>query len=136
MAKKSAKTNNNNGVTLNIENELWEAADKMRGHLDAAEYKSVVLGLIFLKYISDIFEKMREKIQKEGLDDPEDKDVYLAERVFWVPTEARWKVLQDNAAKDEIGNLIDAALEAIEKDNPTLRNMLPTNYGRPSLSWY
>ena len=69
MAKKSATAKNGNGVTLDIENELWEAADKMRGHLDAAEYKSVVLGLIFLKYISDIFEKMREKIEKEGLDD-------------------------------------------------------------------
>ncbi len=133
MAKKPAKAKNNNGVTLDIENELWEAADKMRGHLDAAEYKSVVLGLIFLKYISDIFEKMHEKIEKEGLDDPEDKDVYLAERVFWVPADARWKILQDNAAKDEIGNLIDTALEAIEKDNPTLKNMLPTNYGRATL---
>ena len=133
MAKKSATAKNGNGVTLDIENELWEAADKMRGHLDAAEYKSVVLGLIFLKYISDIFEKMREKIEKEGLDDPEDKDVYLAERVFWVPADARWKVLQDNAAKEEIGNLIDVAMEAIEKDNPTLKNMLPTNYGRATL---
>ncbi len=133
MAKKPAKAKNNNGVTLDIENELWEAADKLRGHLDAAEYKSVVLGLIFLKYISDIFEKMREKIEKEGLDDPEDKDVYLAERVFWVPADARWKILQDNAAKEEIGNLIDAAMEAIEKDNPTLKNMLPTNYGRATL---
>ena len=133
MAKKPVKAKNNNGVTLNIENELWESADKMRGHLDAAEYKSVVLGLIFLKYISDIFEKMREKIEKEGLDDPEDKDVYLAERVFWVPAEARWKILQDNAAKDEIGNLIDTAMDAIERDNPTLKGMLPNNYGRPSL---
>ncbi|MFN8413165.1 MAG: class I SAM-dependent DNA methyltransferase [Anaerolineales bacterium] len=133
MAKKPAKVKNGSGVTLDIENELWEAADKLRGHLDAAEYKSVVLGLIFLKYISDIFEKMREKIEKDGLDNPEDKDVYLAERIFWVPSEARWKILQDNATKEEIGNLIDKAMEAIEKDNPTLKNMLPTNYGRATL---
>jgi type I restriction enzyme M protein len=72
-------------------------------------------------------------VEKEGLDDPEDRDVYLAERVFWVPKDARWKILQDNAAKDEIGNLIDKALDAIEKDNPTLKGMLPTNYGRATL---
>jgi type I restriction enzyme M protein len=70
--KKNNKTKNGNGATLGIENELWEAADKLRGHLDAAEYKSVVLGLIFLKYISDRFEQVRERVEKEGLDDPED----------------------------------------------------------------
>jgi type I restriction enzyme M protein len=131
--KKNGKPKNRNGPTLGIENELWEAADKLRGHLDAAEYKSVVLGLIFLKYISDRFELVRERVEKEGLDDPEDKDVYLAERVFWVPPDARWKILQDNAAKEEIGNLIDKAMDAIEKDNPTLKGMLPGNYGRATL---
>jgi type I restriction enzyme M protein len=132
-AKKSAKSKNGNGGTLGIENELWEAADKLRGHLDAAEYKSVVLGLIFLKYISDRFELVRERVEKEGLDDPEDKDVYLAERVFWVPKEARWKNLQDNAKQESIGNLIDSAMESIERDNPTLKGMLPGNYGRATL---
>jgi type I restriction enzyme M protein len=122
-----------NGVNLGIEAELWQAADKLRGHLDAADYKSVVLGLIFLKYVSDRFELVRERVEKEGLDDPEDKDVYLAERVFWVPPDARWKILQDNAAKEEIGNLIDKAMDAIEKDNPTLKGMLPNNYGRTTL---
>src|SRR5690349_9468758 len=131
--KKNNKSRNGNGGTLIIENELREAADKLRGHLDAAEYKSVVLGLIFLKYISDRFEQVRERVEKEGLDDPEDKDVYLAERVFWVPPDARWKILQDNAAKEEIGNLIDLAMEAIERDNPTLKGMLPGNYGRATL---
>src|SRR5688500_10470893 len=131
--KKNNKTKNGNGGTLGIENELWEAADKLRGHLDAAEYKSVVLGLIFLKYISDMFEQVRERVEKEGLDDPEDKDVYLSERVFWVPTEARWKVLQDSAAREEIGNLIDKAMESIERDNPNLKGMLPGNYGRATL---
>ena len=132
-AKKTTKAKTNNGVNLGIENELWEAADKLRGHLDAAEYKSVVLGLIFLKYVSDMFEQVRTRVEKEGVDDPEDKDVYLAERIFWVPPDARWKILQDNAAKEEIGNLIDKALEAIEKDNQTLKGMLPGNYGRATL---
>jgi type I restriction enzyme M protein len=131
--KKNNKTRNGNGGTLGIENELWEAADKLRGHLDAAEYKSVVLGLIFLKYISDMFEQVRERVEKEGLDDPEDRDVYLAERVFWVPKEARWKNLQDNAKQESIGNLIDLAMESIERDNSNLKGMLPGNYGRATL---
>ena len=122
-----------NGASLGIESELWQAADALRGHLDAAEYKSVVLGLIFLKYISDLFEQVRARVEREGLDDPEDRDVYLAERVFWVPKAARWKILQDNAKQESIGNLIDAALEAIEKDNPPLKGMLPGNYGRATL---
>src|SRR6266545_6664939 len=131
--KKNNKSKNGSGGTLGIENELWEAADKLRGHLDAAEYKSVVLGLIFLKYISDMFEQVRERVEKEGLDDPEDRDVYLAERVFWVPKEARWKNLQDNAKQESIGNLIDLAMESIERDNPNLKGMLPGNYGRATL---
>ncbi len=127
------KKKNGNGAALGIENELWEAADKLRGHLDAAEYKSVVLGLIFLKYVSDTFEQVRARVEQEGLDDPEDRDVYLAERTFWVPKDARWKILQDSAKQETIGNLIDKAMEAIEKDNPTLKGMLPGNYGRATL---
>lgn len=130
---KNSKSQAGNGAALGIENELWEAADKMRGHLDAAEYKSVVLGLIFLKYISDIFEQVRARVEKDGLDDPEDRDVYLAERTFWVPKDARWKALQDNAKQESIGNLIDQAMEAIERDNPSLKGMLPGNYGRATL---
>jgi type I restriction enzyme M protein len=132
-SKISGKPKNNNSAILGIENELWEAADKLRGHLDAAEYKSVVLGLIFLKYISDLFEQVRARVEQEGLDDPEDRDVYLAERTFWVPQEARWKILQDNAKQEAIGNLIDKAMEAIERDNPSLKGMLPGNYGRATL---
>jgi len=132
-AKKNTNTKNGNGGILGIENELWEAADKLRGHLDAAEYKNVVLGLIFLKYISDMFEQVRARVAKEAVDDPEDRDVYLAERVFWVPKQARWKILQDNAKQESIGNMIDAAMESIEKDNPTLKGMLPSNYGRATL---
>ncbi len=131
--KQNSKNHNGNGVSLGIEHELWAAADKLRGHLDAADYKSVVLGLIFLKYISDLFEQVRARVEHEGLDDPEDRDVYLAERVFWVPKVARWKLLQDNARQESIGNLIDQAMEAIERDNPSLKGMLPNNYGRPTL---
>jgi type I restriction enzyme M protein len=82
---KSTKKLNGNGAALGIENELWEAADKLRGHLDASDYKSVVLGLIFLKYISDLFEQVHARVAAEGIDDPEDRDVYLAQRTFWVP---------------------------------------------------
>jgi hypothetical protein len=131
--KQNSKKQNGNGVSLGIEHELWAAADKLRGHLDAADYKSVVLGLIFLKYISDLFEQVRARVEREGLDDPEDRDVYLSERVFWVPKEARWKLLQDNAMREDIGNRIDQAMEAIERDNPALKGMLPGNYGRPTL---
>ena len=134
--KRAAKTkvkNGNNGASLGIEAELWQAADKLRGHLDAADYKSVVLGLIFLKYVSDLFEQVRARVEAEGLDDPEDRDVYLAERAFWVPKEARWSVLQENARQENIGDLIDKAMEAIERDNPSLRGMLPGNYGRAAL---
>ena len=133
IKKKNGNSKNGNGASLGIENELFEAADKLRGHLDAAEYKSIVLGLIFLKYVSDIFEQVRSRVEEEGLDDPEDRDVYLAERTFWVPKDARWKVLQDNAKHESIGNLIDKAMECIEKDNPTLKGMLPGNYGRATL---
>ncbi|MEA4909163.1 MAG: class I SAM-dependent DNA methyltransferase [Anaerolineaceae bacterium] len=133
IKKKKGKSPNGNGASLGMENELWQAADKLRGHLDAAEYKSVVLGLIFLKYVSDIFEQVRARVEKDGLDDPEDRDVYLAERTFWVPKDARWKVLQDNAKQEAIGNLIDQAMEAIERDNPSLKGMLPDNYGRATL---
>ncbi|MEP0807267.1 MAG: SAM-dependent DNA methyltransferase [Chloroflexota bacterium] len=134
-AKKKPKSKNNNGATLGIEAQLWQAADKMRGHLDAAEYKNVVLGLIFLKYISDAFEQMHRQLtakQSEGAD-PEDRDEYIAERVFWVPREARWSHLKANAKQPTIGNLIDDAMAAIERDNPSLRGVLPGNYGRATL---
>lgn len=131
--KPTANKKPTNGASLDIESELWGTADKLRGHLDAAEYKSVVLGLIFLKYVSDMFEQVWARVEAEGLDDPEDRDVYLAERVFWVPKDARWKVLQDNAKQETIGSLIDQAMEAIERDNPTLKGVLPGNYGRATL---
>jgi len=121
---------------LNLEATLWAAADKMRGHMDAAEYKHVVLGLIFLKYISDAFEARRQELvelsKTEGAD-PEHPDEYLAENVFWVPPEARWEQLQAAAKEPEIGRLIDEAMEAIERENPSLKGVLPKDYARPVL---
>jgi type I restriction enzyme M protein len=121
---------------LNLEATLWAAADKMRGHMDAAEYKHVVLGLIFLKYISDAFEARRQELlelsKTEGAD-PEHPDEYLAENVFWVPPEARWEQLQAAAKQPEIGRLIDEAMEAIERENVSLKGVLPKDYARPVL---
>jgi type I restriction enzyme M protein len=122
----------NNG----LEQTLWAAADKLRGHLDAAEYKHVVLGLIFLKYISDKFQALYDELAARAeaeYTDPEDRDEYTAENVFWVPAEARWERLQANAQSAEIGIFIDRAMAAIEKENPTLKGVLPQNYGREDL---
>ncbi len=122
-------------TNLGFEQKLWAAADKMRNNMDAAEYKHVVLGLIFLKYISDSFEALHKKLREdpEGFADPEDKDEYLAERIFWVPKKARWLYLQDHAKQPEIGKIIDDAMEAIEKENHSLKGVLPKNYARPAL---
>jgi type I restriction enzyme M protein len=123
------------GGDLGFERTLWQAADKLRNNMDAAEYKHVVLGLIFLKYISDAFEDRHAQLvaqEAEGAD-PEDPDEYRAERVFWVPKAARWSGIQAKAKDPRIGQLIDDAMAAIEKDNPSLRGVLPKNYGRPGL---
>ncbi|MEA3514604.1 MAG: class I SAM-dependent DNA methyltransferase, partial [Nanoarchaeota archaeon] len=120
-------------ASLGFEQKLWQAADKLRNNMDAAEYKHVVLGLIFLKYISDSFEELYNKLKEEELSDPEDKDEYLAERVFWVPQEARWEYLQNHAKQPEIGKIIDDAMDAIEKENPSLRGVLPKDYAKPTL---
>jgi len=126
----------NNGANLGFEKEMWGAADKLRGHMDASEYKHVVLGLIFLKYISDAFQAKYDQLKttrETQYTDPEDRDEYLAANIFWVPREARWSVLQDNAKQPTIGKIIDDAMLAIEKENTTLKGVLPKNYGRPSL---
>ena len=122
-----------NGLPADLELKLWSAADKLRGHLDAGEYKNVVLGLIFLKYISDAFQSLYETLQADEYADPEDRDEYLAENIFFVPEEARWQNLQNNAKQATIGNLIDKAMEAIERDNPSLKGVLPQDYGREDL---
>ena len=124
-----------NDATTGYEAELWAMADALRGSMDAAEYKHVVLGLIFLKYISDAFEETRvslEALQTEGAD-PEDPDEYRADNVFWVPPEARWSHLQAQARQPAIGQLVDNAMTAIERDNPVLKEVLPKDYARPAL---
>ncbi|HXG20692.1 MAG TPA: class I SAM-dependent DNA methyltransferase [Methylomirabilota bacterium] len=130
---KATKKKADNGANLGFEETLWRAADKLRGHMDAAEYKHVVLGLIFLKYISDAFQERYEALKKEPYADPEDRDEYTAENVFWVPKQARWSYLQANAKQPTIGKLIDDAMEAIEKANPSLKGVLPKEYNKPEL---
>ncbi len=135
--KGSGKDSKNSSATLGFEAKLWLAADKLRNNMDAAEYKHVVLGLIFLKYISDAFEEMRSKLLAGKGDykgsDPEDADEYKAENVFWVPKEARWSHLQANAKQANIGKLVDDAMVAIERDNTRLKGVLPKDYARPAL---
>ncbi len=125
--------NTTNGATLGFEKRLWDMADALRNNMDAAEYKHVVLGLIFLKYISDAFEEHHARLEQEPYADPEDPDEYLAMNIFWVPPEARWTLLQENARQPNIGKLVDDAMEAIERANPSLKGVLPKDYARPGL---
>ncbi len=135
MASKNRRVEQQtNGASLGFEDKLWKAADKLRSNMDAAEYKHVVLGLLFLKYISDAFNELHEKLKKDPSSDPEDVDEYIAKRVFWVPKEARWEYLAKNAKKPEIGKVIDDAMDAIERDNRSLRGVLVKNYARPGLA--
>jgi type I restriction enzyme M protein len=139
-------------ASLGFETKLWNAADLLRSNLDPAEYKHVVLGLLFLKYISDAFEERRAYLRDSVANpaseyyvkDPkaraeeleillEDQDEYTAENVFWVPREARWETIQAAAKRPEIGKVVDDAMEAIEKANPRLRGVLPMIYARPAL---
>ncbi len=121
-------------TSKDLEKTLWTAAAKLWPNMDAAEYKHVVLGLIFLKYISDSFDELYDKLKDDELADPEDKDEYLAERVFYVPPTARWKYLQHERAKlPSIGKDVDEAMDAIEKVNPNLKGVLPKDYARPAL---
>jgi type I restriction enzyme M protein len=126
------KAKNTNG-DLNFETKLWQAADKMRNNMDAAEYKHVVLGLIFLKYISDAFSELYQKLSNTKGADAEDPDEYRADNIFYVPKKARWDYLQKNAKQPTIGKLIDDAMDEIEKDNPGLKGVLPKNYAREGL---
>lgn len=124
---------NNNNQTL--EQTLFKTADKLRKYIDAAEYKSIVLGLIFLKYISDSFESLHEELIKQQTEgaDPEDRDEYKAENVFFVPKEARWSYIQSRAKLPTIGGDLDNAMEVIEKENNSLKGILPKVYSRPNL---
>jgi len=135
-ARKSGKTKNDaTTANLGFEAKLWAAADALRNNMDAAEYKHVVLGLIFLKYISDAFEAKHAELeaQKATGADPEDADEYRAQNIFWVPKEARWSHLKASAPQPTIGTLVDDAMSAIERDNPSLKGVLPKDYGRPGL---
>jgi len=122
-------------TALGFESKLWATADALRNNMDAAEYKHVVLGLIFLKYISDAFEAKRAELESQRADgaDPEDADEYRAASIFWVPKEARWEHLKANAPQPKIGIYVDDAMSAIERDNPSLKGVLPKDYGRPGL---
>ena len=126
---------NTSAVNVGYEAELWRMADALRGSMDAAEYKHVVLGLIFLKYISDAFEEKHAALQAERDQgaDPEDPDEYRAQSIFWVPPEARWAHLKAQARQSTIGQLVDDAMTGIERDNPALKGVLPKEYARPAL---
>lgn len=129
MAKKQEK----NTAEIGFEGKLWEAADVLRGNLDAAEYKNVVLGLIFLKYLSDRFDERYRELVAEGYGDEEDRDCYLEKNIFFVPEEARWSHIAARAHAPEIGATIDEAMRAIERENDALKDVLPKNFARPEL---
>jgi type I restriction enzyme M protein len=135
QAKKASHKHakSSNGANLGFEQTLWQMADKLRGNMDAADYKNVVLGLVFLKYISDAFQERYEQLKKEPHASPEDRDEYTAENVFWVPKAARWDKLQASAKQPSIGKLLDEAMLAIEKENPSLKGVLAKDYARESL---
>jgi type I restriction enzyme M protein len=132
---KGATAKTESGASLSFEGRLWQAADALRNNMDAAEYKHVVLGLIFLKYISDAFEAKHAELDADRVHgaDPEDPDEYKAATIFWVPKEARWTALKAAAPQPTIGSLVDDAMAAIERDNPSLKGVLPKDYARPGL---
>jgi type I restriction enzyme M protein len=124
----------NQGASLGYESELFKAADKLRGNMEPSDYKHVALGLIFLKHISDRFEAKYKELEEEYPEGLEDPDEYAAESVFWVPQAARWSHLQAKAKQPSIGKIIDEAMLAIEKENASLKGVLPKEYARPALS--
>ncbi|MGH8802412.1 MAG: type I restriction-modification system subunit M N-terminal domain-containing protein, partial [Casimicrobiaceae bacterium] len=128
--RERATTAKNEGATVGYEAQLWQMADALRGSMDAAEYKHVALGLLFLKYISDAFEEQHAKLVAENTKgaDPEDPDEYRALSIFWVPPEARWAELKAQARQPTIGRLLDDAMAGIERDNPALKGVLPKDY--------
>lgn len=131
MAK--SKQQKENTAEIGFEKQIWAAADKLRGNVDPAEYKNVVLGLIFLKYISDTFEIKHAQLVAEGENFEEDKDEYTADNIFWVPPEARWNVIAEAAHTPQIGLVIDKAMRRIEEENLKLKGILPKNFARPEL---
>ncbi len=132
MTNKKVNTSNN-GSIVGFEEKLWKSADKLRSNMDAGVYKHVVLGLIFLKYISDSFDEKFQELTRDKNSDPEDRDEYTSANVFWVAKKARWSELQANAKQPTIGKIIDDAMIAIEKDNPSIKGILPKDYARATL---
>ena len=130
MAKAKQKKST---ADIGFEDKLWQAADVLRGNLDAAEYKNVVLGLIFLKYLSDRFDERYKELVAEGYGDEEDRDCYTEESVFYVPAEARWQAVAAEAHSPEIGQVIDSAMRASERENDSLKDVLPKNFSRLEL---
>ena len=124
---------NNNNANLGFEKQIWAAACVLWGHIPAAEYRKVIIGLIFLRYISCVFEKKYNQLLEEGEGFEDDRDAYAEDNVFFVPKEARWNVIAEAAHKPEIGAVLDEAMRAIERENPALKNVLPKNYGNPDL---
>lgn len=120
-------------ANIGFEEQLWSMADKLRGSMDSGEYKNVVLGLLFLKYVSDAFEERHAELEADEFADAEDRDEYIMDNIFWVPKEARWSFIKDHAKKPEIGQIIDKAMIAIEKENASLQGVLPKDYARPAL---
>jgi type I restriction enzyme M protein len=116
-----------------FEQKLFKAADKLRKNIDAAEYKHVVLGLVFLKYISESFTELYDKLEADEWSGPEDRDEYVAENVFFVPKLARWNHIQSQAKLPTIGQTIDEAMDAVEKENKELKNVLPQVFGKANL---
>jgi type I restriction enzyme M protein len=132
MATENGKSKN--GGDLGFEAELFKVADKLRGNMEPSDYKHVVLGLIFLKYISDAFDTKYQALMAEDPAFAEERDEYAADNVFWVPKDARWSHLQSNAKLPTIGTMIDDAMRLIEKDNESLKGVLPKDYARPALN--
>ena len=128
-----AKAKDKNTADIGFEKQLWDAADVLRGNMDAADYKNVVLGLIFLKYLSDRFDERYKELVEEGYGDEEDRDCYVEKNVFFVPEEARWSSIAKDAHTPEIGQSIDNAMRAIERENDALKEVLPKNFSRPEL---
>lgn len=128
------KNNNNNNNNLGFEKELWNAACVLWGHIPAAEYRRVIIGLIFLRYVSSVFEKRYAELVAEGEGFEDDRDAYAEDNIFFIPKEARWSVIANAAHTPEIGNVIDAAMRAIETENKALKNVLPKNFGSPDLN--
>ena len=119
---------------MTIEKTLFAAADKMRGAMDAGEYKHIALGLLFLRYVSISFQRLHDQLAADEYADPEDRDEYLAENVFWVPEKARWSFISKNSKNPEIGIMLDDAMREIETENETLKGALPKVFGKESLS--